>query len=228
MGKISIKKSLFGDDGIIVRLEKSKLKYNTKISKPENCDVVIIANNTVQRLKTLDANVVNPRKKSFWSLNKKDPYEYVIFLVDTAYHDASWGGHVQYIDQVIAKKKRVNIRATFAFKIYRLDRAISLLSETHKKYTKKYLVDKLRLKIDNTIKSYVSEALEGRGFIGAQGKILSIAERAQEKLNDDVLSVFGVSMFNLNIYLEEELTYTDEAVPVRETPKQLEELINVF
>ena len=37
------------------------------------------------------------------------------------------------------------------------------------------------------------------------GCILSIAERAQEKLNDDVLSVFGVSMFNLNIYLEEEL-----------------------
>ncbi len=222
MGKISIKKSLFADDGVIVRLEKSRLKYNTKISKPENCDVVVVSNNTVQRLKSLDANILNPKKKSFWKLNKKDPYEYVIFLVDSAYHDASWGGHVQYIDKTVGTKKRVNIRATFAFKIYRLDRAISLLSETHKKYTKKYLVDKLRLKIDNTIKSYVSEALETRGFIGAQGKILSIAERAQDKLNDDVLSVFGVSMFNLNIYLEEELSYTDEVVPAIQTPKQLE------
>lgn len=222
MGRISIKKSLFGDDAIIVRLEKSRLKFNTKISKPENCDVVVISNNTVQRLKSLDVNILNPKKKSFWPINKKDPQEYVIFLVDSAYHDASWGGHVQYIDQAVATKKRVNIRATFAFKIYRLDRAISLLSETNKKYTKKYLVDKLRLKIDNTIKSYVSEALENRGFIGAQGKILSIAERAQEKLNDDVLSVFGVSMFNLNIYLEEELSYTDEVVVVSQSPKQLE------
>lgn len=222
MGKITIKKSLFGDDGIIVRFEKNRLKYNTKISKPENCDVVVVSNNTVQRLKSLDANIVNPRKKSFWGFNKKDPHDYVIFLVDSAYHDASWGGHVQYIDQVVATKKRVNIRATFAFKIYRLDRAISLLSETYKKYTKKYLVDKLRLKIDNTIKAYVSEALETRGFIGAQGKILSIAEKAQEKLNDDVLSVFGVSMFNLNIYLEEELSYTDETMLVKEQAKQLE------
>ena len=90
-----------------------------------------------------------------------------------------------------------------------MDRALSLLSETKDKYSKKYLVDKLRLKIDNTIKAYVSQALDEKGFIGAQSIILDVAERAQEKLNQDVLSVFGVSMVSLNIFLEKEAEYKE-------------------
>lgn len=208
MGKVSVSKPFFSEDSIIVRMEKSGLKYNTKISKPENCEVVTVSNNTVQRLKNLDGNILNPKKKSFWRFNKKDPNEYIIFFVDSAYHDASWGGNVQYAEKTEnATEEKINIRASFSFKIYRLDRALSLLSETKPKYSKKYLVDKIRLKIDNTIKAYVSQALDEKGFIGAQSGILDVSERAQEKLNQDVLSVFGVSMVSLNIFLEREAAY---------------------
>ena len=210
MGKVSMNKPFFNEDSIIVRVEKSRLKYNTKISKPENCEVVIVSHDNVQRLKNLDGNILNPKKKSFWLFNKKDPNEYIIFFVDSAYHDASWGGNVQYAERKEnSKQQKINIRASFSFKVYRLDRALSLLSETKDKYSKKYLVDKLRLKIDNTIKAYVSQALDEKGFIGAQSIILDVAERAQEKLNQDVLSVFGVSMVSLNIFLEKEAEYKE-------------------
>lgn len=210
MGKISMNKPFFSEDAIIVRMEKSRLKYNTKISKPENCEVVVVSNNNVWRLKNLDGNILNPKKKAFWRLNKKDPNEYIIFFVDSAYHDASWGGNVQYAEnKENATDEKINIRASFSFKVYRLDRALSLLSETKPRYSKKYLVDKIRLKIDNTIKAYVSQALNEKGFIGAQSAILDVSERAQEKLNEDVLSVFGVSMVSLNIFLEREATYKE-------------------
>ena len=203
-------KPFFSEDSIIVRVEKSRLKYNTRVSKPENCDVVIVSHDNVQRLKNLDGNILNPKKKSFWLFNKRDPNEYIIFFVDSAYHDASWGGNVQYAEnKENAKQQKINIRASFSFKVYRLDRALSLLSETKAKYSKKYLVDKLRLRIDNTIKAYVSQALNEKGFIGAQSGILEVAEKAQEKLNQDVLSVFGVSMVSLNIFLEREAKYKE-------------------
>jgi hypothetical protein len=49
-----------------------------------------------------------------------------------------------------------------------------------------------------------------RGFIDAQQDILGISERAQEKLNQDILSSFGMVMSNLNIILEEDLDHATQ------------------
>ena len=49
-----------------------------------------------------------------------------------------------------------------------------------------------------------------RGFIDTQQDILGISERAQEKLNQDILSSFGMVMSNLNIILEEDLDHTKQ------------------
>jgi hypothetical protein len=49
-----------------------------------------------------------------------------------------------------------------------------------------------------------------RGFINTQQDILGISERAQEKLNQDILSSFGMMMSNLNIILEEDLEHATQ------------------
>jgi hypothetical protein len=203
MAKISMKKQGFNDERIIERVECHGVKYNTKISKPENCDVVIVSNEALHRLKNLEESILNPKKKRFWQRNKKDPSEYIVFFMDSAYHDASWGGNVLYVDKKDGKRKRVNIRATFAFKIYRADRTMLLLSETKEKYSKRYLIDKLRLKVDNTIKAHIGRELEENGLVGTQNNLLDVADAIQDKLNADVLSTFGVTVMNLNMILEE-------------------------
>ena len=205
MNRVSMERSGFGEDRIIERIEASGLRYNAKISKPENCEVVVVSHGCVRRVKNLDGNVLNPHKKSFLSGNKRDPNDYVVFFADTAYHDTSWGGNVQYVDERVGGiQEKVNIRATFSFRIQRADRVIALLSEMQSDYSKRYLVSKIRLKIDNTIKAYVCKTLIERGFIDTQQDILVISEEAQEKLNQDVLSAFGLQMSNLNITLEED------------------------
>ena len=208
MNRISMQRPFFGEDKIIERIEAGGLKYNTKISKPENCEVVIVSHDSVQRMKNLNGNVINPQKRKLFGGKKSDPNDYIVFFMDTAFHDASWGGNVQHVDERVGGiQEKVNIRATFSFKITRGDRVLSLLSETKSKYSKRYLVDKLRLKIDNTIKSYVCQTLTERGFIDAQQDILGISERAEEKLNQDVLSSFGMMMSSLNIILEEDVDH---------------------
>lgn len=203
MAKVSMKKQGFNDERVIERVECNRVKFNTKISKPENCEVVIVSDDAPRRLKNLDESVLNPKKKRFWQRNKKDPNEYIVFFMDSAYHDASWGGNVLYVDKKDNKRKRVNIRATFAFKIYRADRTLLLLSETKERYSKKFLIDKLRLKIDNTIKTHIGRELKEKGYVDAQNSLLDVADAIQEKLNTDVLSTFGVTMMNLNMILEE-------------------------
>ena len=196
----------FGEAKMIERIELTGLRYNTKVSKPENCEVVIVTSDSVQRMKNLDGNLLNPQKKLFFGGKRVDPTDYIVFFMDTAFHDASWGGNVQYVDDRVGGiQEKVNIRATFSFKIFRGDRILSLLSETQSRYSKRYLVDKLRLKIDNTIKAYVCQTLTERGFIDTQQDILGISERAQEKLNRDVLSAFGMVMSDLNIILDEDV-----------------------
>lgn len=219
MNKISMESPRFGEDKIIERIEVAGLKYNTKISKPENCEVVVVSHDSVQRMKNLDGNLLNPHKKSILGSKRIDTNDYIVFFMDTAFHDASWGGNVLYVDgRVGGLPKKVYIRATFSFKISRGDRALSLLSETKSRYSKRYFVDKLRLKIDNTVKVYVYETLKKMGFIDAQQDILGISERAQEKLNQDVLSPFGVVMSNLNIILEED---TDNAIRCGESERNI-------
>ena len=66
------------------------------------------------------------------------------------------------------------------------------------------------MKFDNTINAYVCQTLMERGFIDTQQDILGISERAQEKLNQDVLSSFGVIMSNLNIILEEDVDHATQ------------------
>ncbi len=211
MNRISMERPGFGEDKIIERIEASGLRYNTKISKPENCEVVIVTHDSVQRMKNLDGNLLNPQKKTLFGGSKMDSNDYIVFFMDTAFHDASWGGNVQYVDDRVGGiQEKVNIRATFSFKIARGDRALSLLSETKSRYSKRYLVDKLRLKIDNTIKAYVCQTLMERGFIDTQQDILGISERAQEKLNQDILSSFGMVMSNLNIILEEDIDHATQ------------------
>ena len=210
MNKIAMRKSGFAEDNVIERVEVEEVKYNTKISKPENCEVVIVTPDNVRRMKNLDGNVLNPQKKKLFGRNKIDSNEYIVFFMDTAFHDANWGGNVQYIDERLGGiQEKVNIRATFSFKIIRGDRALALLSETKNRYSKRYLVDKLRLKIDNTIKAYVCQTLTERGFVDTQQDILKISEQAEEKLNQDILSVFGIVMSNLNIDLEEDVDHTE-------------------
>ena len=200
MNRISMENPSFGEDKIIERIETAGLKYNTKISKPENCEVVIVSHDSVQRMKNLDGNILNPQKKTIFGGKRVDSNDYIVFFMDTAFHDASWGGNVQYVDDRVGGiQEKVNIRATFSFRISRGDRVLSLLSETQNRYSKRYLVDKLRLKIDNTIKSYVCQTLMERGFIDAQRDILGISERAETKLNRDILSSFGVIMSNLHV-----------------------------
>ena len=64
MNRISMERQGFGEDKIIERIEATGLRYNTKISKPENCEVVIVSHDSVQRMKNLDGNLLNPQKKS--------------------------------------------------------------------------------------------------------------------------------------------------------------------
>ena len=203
MAKISMKKQAFNEDRIIERVESGSVRFNTKIQKPENCEVVIVSDGAARRLKSLEESVLNPKKKRFWQRNKRDPQSYIVFFMDSAYHDASWGGNVLYVDKLDKKRKRVNIRATFAFKIYRADRTVSLLSERREKYTKRYLVEKLRLKIDNTIKTHIGRELKEKGLIDSQNSLVESARAIEERLNLDVLSTFGVTMLNLNLVLEE-------------------------
>ena len=205
MVKVSMDRPRFDDESIIERIERQGLRYNTKIAKPENCEVVVVSQDRVRRLNSLDGNVLNPKKTAFFCSKKTDPSDYIVFFMDSAYHDASWGGNVQYVDERVGGiQEKVNVRATFSFKIDRGDRVLPLLSETRNRYSKRYLVEKIRLKIDNTIKSYVCQTLIKNGFISAQQDILGVSERAQEKLNQDVLSLFGITISNLNILLEED------------------------
>ena len=83
------------------------------------------------------------------------------------------------------------------------DRTVSLLSERKEKYTKRYLVEKLRLKIDNTIKTHIGRELKEKGLIDSQNSLVESARAIEERLNLDVLSTFGVTMLNLNLVLEE-------------------------
>ena len=206
MNRIFMDKPGFDEDKIIERKEVVRPRYNTKISKPENCEAVVVSHDGVRRMKNLDGGLLNPGKKTIFGGRKRDPNDYVVFFIDTAFHHASWGGNVQYVDDLAGGiREKVNIRATFSFKISGGDRVLSLLSETKSKYSKRYLVDKLRLKIDNTIKACVYQTLAERGFIDTQQDILGISERALEKLNRDVLSPFGVIMSDLNVILEEEI-----------------------
>ena len=212
MAKVSMRRQGFSDERIIERVECNKVRYNTRISKPENCEVVIVSGEQPRRLNNLDDGMLNPKKKRFWQRNKKDPSEHIVFFMDAAYHEACWGGNVLYIDPEDNKRKKVFIRTTFAFKIFRADRTLLLLSETKEKYSKKYLIDKLRLRVDNTIKTHLGKELKEHGFIEAQNNLLEVAEAIEEKVNTDVLAPFGLSMAFLNIVLEEaeEVSYEEK------------------
>ena len=205
MNRISMGSRGFGEACVIERVEARGIKYNTGISKPENCEVVIVSSDSVRRLKNLEGNVLNPRKRRFFGGRRTDPNDYVIFFMDSAFHEASWGGNVLYKnDRNGGSREKVNIRATFSFRIVRGDRTLSLLSETQSKYPRRYMIDKIRALMDNTAKAYVCGTLSDIGFTSAQQNTFKLSERIQERLNCDVLSNVGVTMFNLNLHLEED------------------------
>lgn len=210
MNRISIRSRGFGEANVIERIEVGGIKYNARISRPENCDVVIVSSDNVRRLKNLESNILNPRKKRFFGGRRSDPNDYVVFFMDTAFHGASWGGNVLYNNCLNGgEREKVNIRATFSFRIVRGDRLLSLLSETQSKYPRRYLVDKLRAMMDNTVKTCVCRALSVSDFISVQHDTLSLSEQIQERLNRDVLSNVGMAIFNLNLHLEEDEEFVD-------------------
>ena len=206
-----MERSRFGEENIIQRTELRGIKYNTKVTRPENCEVVTVSHGSAQRLKCIEGNLINPHKRPLFGTDKIDPNEYVVFFMDSAFHDATWGGNVTYADSRVGGiTEKVNIRANFSFRIERGDRVLTLLSETKSTYSRKYLVEKLRHKIDNTIKSSVSRILYDRGFIAAQQEITAVSEQAQERINRDILSSFGMVMSDLNLVLEEDQDHADE------------------
>lgn len=207
---VSMEHSCFAENNVIERHEYKCLPFNTKVVCPENCEVVVVADGVARRLKKLDDNLLNPKKGMFLS-KKTDTNRYVVFFVDKAHHDATWGGHVYYDDKKVdGIQERIFIRAAFTFNIIRGDRTIALLSETKKRYEKRYLVDKIRVKIDNVIKKHVCEKLNDKGFVVAQEYLPEIAESAMRKLNEEIMSLYGIELVSLNLTLEEDVAHSEQ------------------
>lgn len=194
----------FTDNNIIERAEYSGLMYNTKISYPENCDIVVITEGSLRRLKKLDDGNINPKHKSIFA-KKTDKRNHVVYLFDQTYHSARWGGNIQYEDvKANLIQEKVFIRASFNFKITRGDRFLELLSELQKNYSKRYVIDLIHRMIDSCIKAYISKSLNDIGFIRTQENIVTISENIMRKLNVDVLSSHGIMISDLNLVLEED------------------------
>ena len=189
---------------MVQRFEKKNIPFNSKIEGHNNCEIVVVTDNSIRRLKNLDERIINPKKMNLFS-KRIDARTHVIYLIDKVYHDASWGGNIQYEDMRInGIQERIFIRASYSFIIEKGDKFISLLSETQNKYTQRYIVNKINSKIDNVIKSITSQNLNDNGFIKAQENIAKCAYEIQTKLSEEVLSLYGIKMSNLNLTLEED------------------------
>lgn len=192
------------DCTIVQRFEKKNIPFNSKIEGHDNCEIVVVTDNSIRRLKNLEERIINPKKMNLFS-KRIDARTHVIYLIDKVYHDASWGGNIQYEDMRInGIQERIFIRASYSFIVEKGDKFISLLSETQNKYTKRYIVNKINLKIDNVIKSIASKNLNDNGFIKSQENISTCAYEIQTKLNEEMLSLYGIKMSNFNLIFEED------------------------
>ena len=61
MNRISMQGAGFDEETILERTVVRNPEYNTRIIRPENCEVVIISHDGVQRMKSLDGSLLNPQ-----------------------------------------------------------------------------------------------------------------------------------------------------------------------
>lgn len=190
---------------IIIRQENYvKIKFNTKISNPDNCNLVVVQNGITRRVNRIDDNIINPLRLSIFNRNKIDDNEYTVYKVKSNYFDATWGGNVQYIDKRLNNiQEKVFIRASYSFRIYAAEKVISLLSDSLDKYDVKYMNIKVNSKIDNAIKSCIVKKLNELGFIKTQNDIYNLAREVETLINETILPLFGIELINLNFELEE-------------------------
>ena len=192
------------NETVVYRDDYKNIKFNTKVSNPDNCKLVVVSNGVVRRLNRIEDNVINPRRKVIFSLNKVDNNDYVVFKVKGNYFDATWGGNVQYLDKRLSNiQEKVFMQATYSFQIYSPEKAVMLIGDSMNIYDRKYLNIKINLKIDNIIKNCIANRLNEVGFIQVQNEISQISEYAESIINETVLSKFGIMVANLNLMLEE-------------------------
>ena len=188
---------------IIWRDNYKNIKFNTKVTNPENCNLVVMQNGIIRRVKRMEDNIINPRKFSLLKCNI-DANEYTVFKIKPNYFDGTWGGNVQYLDKTFSNiQEKVFIQASYSYRIYDPERAILLISDNFKVYESKYINLKVNLKIDNIIKSYIVRRLNEVGFIETQNDIIQLSRDAEEQINEHILPVFGIELVNLNFLLEE-------------------------
>lgn len=206
---------------LAARIEKKDIPFNYKLHCVDDCEIVVITDNIARRLRNLDEGIINPKRQMLITgkLRKKtDNRTHIIYLIRKVYDDAKWGGNIQYNDpKSNDTQEKIFIRARYTFKIERGDKFISLLSETKEQYDQRYVVVKINSKIDNVVKSYISQNLRSNGFIKAQENMPECTDKIRNKLNEDVLFVFGIRVINLNISLEED---EDDPSKRRSEPKQ--------
>lgn len=207
---ITIGSDCFSGDTMAGRFEYTDIPYNTKIIYPENCSVVVVTNGEARRLKTLDDGVINAKKTGIFG-RKKDPRRHIVYCIDNAYHDTKWGGNIEYEDKKTdGVQEKVFIRASFTFRIEGCERFLPLLSGAKEKYDQRYVEGKIRSKMDNTIKQCVFKVVQNKGFVKSQECILDILRSIMDALNEDVLSIYGVTVSNFNLVLEEEEKHATE------------------
>lgn len=189
---------------IVKREEKKNVPFNTKIDYSDICEVVIVTDNMPRRLRNLDEKILNPKKMNIFC-RKIDPRTHVIYYIKRAPFDGSWGGNIQYEDKKANQiQEKIYIRISYSFVVDRGDRFIQLLSETQNEYNQRYVVRKINPKIDNMIKAIISQNLNQNGYVKAQETILACANEIQTKLNEEILSRYGIKILNLNLCLEED------------------------
>ena len=190
---------------IVIYCEKyQNIKINTRVKNPNNCQIVVMTNGQVRRLNRLENNILNPLKKTFFNRNRIDLDSYSVFFVKSNYFDGTWGGNVQYLDKRLDNvQEKVFIQAAYCYQIYNPEKAVLLIGNDNKEYDSKYFNIKLNTKIDNIIKKCIVSRLNRDGFIKTQDNTIEIAHEAEQIINEHVLSMFGISLANLNFELEE-------------------------
>lgn len=199
---ITIKDNCFSNDCIIRREEYVNLPFNTIIDYPENTDVIIVQNDSVKRLKKIESGLLNYKKREFFS-PKIDSRKYIVYFISKKHQDAGWGGNIQYEDKKAnGIQEKINIRAMFSFSVERGERLLPLLLNDPKEYNKRYLLGKIRLRIGNLIKSYISKELNEYGFIKCQERIDDIALKLMSELNVRLNVEMGLIIHSMNIEIE--------------------------
>ncbi len=189
---------------VIYRNNYSYIRYNTRISNPNNCQLVVMCNGITRRINRIEDNILNPRKMTIFSRKKIDCNEYTVYKVKGNFFDCTWGGNVQYLDKRLDDiQEKVFIRASYSFQINSPERVLLLISDEMEEYDKKYINIKINNMIDNTIKNCFVSRLNEIGFIKVQEEITIIIKEVESIITDVILPTFGILLTNLNVIIEE-------------------------